>query len=80
MHPVMILIIFLFLFFFGIIIPAIVTSMVYVMLVVGSDLFKKELTKQKVIIVLIIAFVLTALVACGTLVYYFKDIPLVLDD
>ena len=79
MYPAIILGIFLFLFFFGILIPAITTSMVYVMLSVGADLFKKEIPKKKVTIILIMAFVLTAIVSCGSVVYYFKDQPIMFD-
>jgi hypothetical protein len=64
-----------FLCLFGIIIPAITTGIVYRLLTVDSDL-----SLEKVKIVLVIVFVLTAIVSCSSFFYlYFRDNTPIMD-
>jgi hypothetical protein len=65
--------------FFGIIIPAIVTGFAYGILSVWTDLFKKEIRKGDIQMILAIVFVLAAIVSCGSVIYLYRDYPIMLD-
>jgi hypothetical protein len=65
--------------FFGIILPALVTAIAFWILAVWVDLSKKKIAKNRVKIVLLTVFMFAAIVSWGSIIYYFRHYPIMLD-
>jgi hypothetical protein len=59
-----------FLLFFGLIVPAISTSIVYTIVVVILDVFHKEFSQKMLKTYLIATFCLSLIISCSLFLYY----------
>lgn len=65
--------------FFGIVIPALVTAITFWLVAVWIDLSKKKISKDRIKIVLVMVFLFAAIVSWGSIIYYFRHYPIMLD-
>jgi hypothetical protein len=79
MVTLFLLVIIAYLVFFRVIIPGIATSLFYGVFTFWTYFLRKEVSKDRLTIILVLVYVLTAILSCGYVVYYLREHPPMFD-